>query len=224
MKTRDYRRDVDSIRPLVVCGTVLFLLGWGLYVFFQVDLALTLKMLLQQGADEATLEAAIGDAAPRGMVILLATLGMVPCGIAIYRATRTAHAVDADAMTISPGWSIGWFFVPFANLLMPFRALAETYRVSIGDADGGYNDGNLPWQMQYWWGLWVCSRIIGAFATLVTSRSPSDIAGLGTLLVEVGTFLVDIVTAALFVWVMLRIALNLRVRLAVAEAPSEGGV
>ena len=28
-------------------------------------------------------------------------------------------------MTISAGWAIGWFFVPFANLVMPYQAMKE---------------------------------------------------------------------------------------------------
>lgn len=50
---------------------------------------------------------------------VLNVLAVVAAGIAvlrwIYRASRNAHAFG-PAMTVTPGWAVGWFFVPIANL------------------------------------------------------------------------------------------------------------
>lgn len=61
----------------------------------------------------------------------------------IYRVNLNA-AVWAPGKPISPAWSVGWFFVPFANLLMPFRAMAETWRISHRAAPGGRRGGPGP--------------------------------------------------------------------------------
>src|SRR5262245_15752446 len=45
----------------------------------------------------------------------------------IYRASRNAGALGAVGMKYGPGWSVGWFFVPFASLFMPFLVLRELW-------------------------------------------------------------------------------------------------
>ena len=47
----------------------------------------------------------------------------------IMRVNANAHAVS-DSMTITPGWNVGWFFVPIANLWKPFQGLRETWQAS----------------------------------------------------------------------------------------------
>ena len=40
----------------------------------------------------------------------------------IYRVTMNSHTL-ASGLNVSPPWSIGWYFVPFANLYKPFQAM-----------------------------------------------------------------------------------------------------
>src|SRR5207237_10475885 len=77
-------------------------------------------------------------ATPNDVVLLpLSALGylvaLVACfisvGMWIYRTNANAHSFSTD-MTITPGWSVGWFFIPFANLVMPYRGVQETWRES----------------------------------------------------------------------------------------------
>jgi hypothetical protein len=42
------------------------------------------------------------------------------------RALRNVTTVDED-MKFTPGWSVGWFFVPIANLWKPYQALKELW-------------------------------------------------------------------------------------------------
>jgi len=39
-------------------------------------------------------------------------------------------------MEYTPGWSVGWFFVPLYNFYKPYRAITELYLAS--DPDGGH--------------------------------------------------------------------------------------
>lgn len=75
----------------------------------------------------------------------------------IYRTNANAHLLGSG-MTISPGWSIGWFFVPIANLVQPYVGVKETWRASH-DAGGLHEEAEtalLPW----WWGLWLLTNIL----------------------------------------------------------------
>lgn len=72
-----------------------------------------------------------------------------------YVANANAHALGAADMMVSPGWAVGWFFVPLMNLAMPFIAVREMWKASAKPTD---------WQMEpapaailSWWLLWIAS-------------------------------------------------------------------
>ena len=48
----------------------------------------------------------------------------------IIRAHKNLPALGADGMSITPGWAVGYFFIPFANLWKPFEAMRELWNVS----------------------------------------------------------------------------------------------
>src|SRR6266436_5309609 len=53
----------------------------------------------------------------------------------VYRANKNARALGAAGMKYTPGWSVGWFFVPFAGLFMPYWVLKEIWQVSSPGSD-----------------------------------------------------------------------------------------
>ena len=46
----------------------------------------------------------------------------------VYRANQNARDLSGNELEFSPGWSVGWFFVPIAALFMPYRVVAEIWR------------------------------------------------------------------------------------------------
>lgn len=49
----------------------------------------------------------------------------------LYRAYNNLRAFYASRrLTYSPGWAVGSFFIPFANLIIPYRAVRETWQKS----------------------------------------------------------------------------------------------
>lgn len=73
----------------------------------------------------------------------------------LRRATCNAPALGPSEPEFSPGWSIGWWFVPFANWVQPARVVAQAWRVgdpSLGvDSGTGYRRASLtPW-IPIWW-------------------------------------------------------------------------
>jgi hypothetical protein len=75
----------------------------------------------------------------------------------IYRVNANAHSFGSDEMTISPGWSVGWFFIPIANLVFPFRAMNEAWQASH-KAAGRHATPGSP-LVGWWWGLWIVNGI-----------------------------------------------------------------
>ena len=78
----------------------------------------------------------------------------------IFRANRDARALGAVGMRFTPGWCVGWFFVPVMNLFRPYQAVVETWKASgPGDAT--------PWQQResssllgVWWTIWMVSNFL----------------------------------------------------------------
>ncbi|MBI1404164.1 MAG: DUF4328 domain-containing protein [Porphyrobacter sp.] len=81
----------------------------------------------------------------------------------IHRAHANLHEAGFEPLNFTPGWAVGWYFVPIANLFKPFQAMRELWNTSHGLADS-YSapaPGNLP----AWWGLWIAGNILGNIST-----------------------------------------------------------
>jgi len=100
-------------------------------------------------------------------ILLLACIATV--GRWIYLASSNAHAFGPD-MTITPGWAVGWYFVPFANLVKPFQAMREIWHASH-ESSGAY-DERVP-ILGVWWGLWITSNILSNVAWRLGDSSPA---------------------------------------------------
>lgn len=93
-------------------------------------------------------------------IYFLANLtALVSNGIWIYRASANAAAIEPSEERIKPGWAVGWFFVPFANLWVPYRAMRQTWNSSMNTAGG--MDAGLPGWIALWWGAYILSYILG---------------------------------------------------------------
>ena len=47
-----------------------------------------------------------------------------------HRAARNLPALGARGLKYTPGWSVGWFFIPLAHLIMPYFVASEIWRES----------------------------------------------------------------------------------------------
>lgn len=87
-------------------------------------------------------------------LMLLATLcSMVAVAMWIHRAHENLQIAGFPALEYSPGWAVGWYFIPIANFFMPFRAMRELWNASHG-AVGGYSQSAPP-LLWIWWLCWI---------------------------------------------------------------------
>jgi hypothetical protein len=58
----------------------------------------------------------------------------------LHRAYRNLPALGATRLDTTPGWAVGYFFIPFANLVKPFQAVREIWHESApgGEAREGF--------------------------------------------------------------------------------------
>ncbi len=103
--------------------------------------------------------ALIGTYEWHGLDILVLTdltvliLSWFAVGSWIYRAHANFDLIDGPAKTFTPGWSVGWFAIPFANFVMPFKAMKELWQASHAmPVDSEQTAPGLLW---LWWLSWL---------------------------------------------------------------------
>lgn len=84
----------------------------------------------------------------------------------IHRVNYNARQLSATAMKFTPGWSVGWFFVPIFSLWKPYQAMVEIWRASDSPDDPSQAGQNsiLAW----WWGAWLANGFISQAAMRLT--------------------------------------------------------
>lgn len=125
----------------------------------------------------------------------------------LYRASANAHAVS-DQMKISPGWGIGFFFVPVVNLWKPFQALRETWQASLSPE--APDNVPVPTTMRIWWGLWLLASVLGniSFRLSAGAKTVADVTTGGWL--DIVSFVVDLPLAVSLIVVIRQLSANQR--------------
>jgi hypothetical protein len=94
-----------------------------------------------------------------------------------HRAAKNLLALNENASTHSPGWHVGWWFVPFASLIMPLRCISELANGSKPEnvSDETYVADQSPSNLTgFWWFFYIFSGIVaignGFFAVTLTKN------------------------------------------------------
>jgi hypothetical protein len=77
----------------------------------------------------------------------------------IHRANYNARQLGANGMEFTPGMSVGWYFIPFANLVKPYQAMKEIWKASANPAD--WTREVAPGLLGVWWLFWIASNLLG---------------------------------------------------------------
>ena len=85
-----------------------------------------------------------------------------------YRSFNNLSALKAKNLEFSPGWAVGWWFIPFANLVKPFQAVRELWNESDPDFDEEtsflHTSAGTPEIIGFWWATFLISGFIGRIA------------------------------------------------------------
>jgi hypothetical protein len=159
---------------------------------------LTLEQISDQMAATELRDAALA---------FLAFIVIVVAGImvlrSIYRANKNLHARNVPGLEYTPGWCVGWFFVPVAALWKPYQAVKEIWMAST---DPVHQSVDRPGIFPVWWTLFIISNITGtSSARLAFSAKDVGTQQLSDLLGIIST-VVSIPEAVLIVIILRQIA------------------
>ncbi len=110
----------------------------------------------------------------------------------IYRANARARQRGALNLRFTPGWSIGWYFIPIANLWKPFQAMNEIWRASTDPENWASKPASLI--LSWWWFFWIVSGMAGNASFRLSLRA-KEIEEL--LAANIATQIADLVTIPL---------------------------
>ena len=84
-----------------------------------------------------------------------------------YRAYSNLKAFNpAGGLDHSPGWAVGFFFIPFVNLVMPYRTVREVWQKSGEPSAMFLQLPDPPALFPVWWTFWL----LASFASRISSR------------------------------------------------------
>jgi len=114
---------------------------------------------------------------------LLGLLTGIALLVWVHRAHRALHAHNART-SLSAGLAVGGFFIPFANLVLPFLAIRDAVRVG---------KGSLELAVVLWWPVWMAYAALHLVHSLAMSvvHSPELADAVPTRIVELATGLVS---------------------------------
>jgi lysylphosphatidylglycerol synthetase-like protein (DUF2156 family) len=102
----------------------------------------------------------VGLAAVLGLVALLQSgvslFAMIISLVWMHQAAKNVRAFNLWGLRFTPGWVVGWWFIPFASLWMPFQAMKEVWKASDPDNIGAEpsswaGPGGRPASGSAWW-------------------------------------------------------------------------
>ncbi|HEV2764302.1 MAG TPA: DUF4328 domain-containing protein, partial [Pyrinomonadaceae bacterium] len=126
----------------------------------------------------------------------------------IYRAYKNLPALGnaRQSLQFSPGWAVGYFFIPFVNLVMPYRATKEIWQKSTPvepDEDPALAYlKDPPALLPAWWAAWLFSNFANnlLFRFSLDAETPETLLTLTKLSLAVGVL--NIAAAVLAVLVV----------------------
>jgi hypothetical protein len=94
----------------------------------------------------------------------------------LFRIYKNLDLLESGYREFTAGWAVGWWFVPFANLVKPFQVVREAWCESDPIIEQGpqFLSSSLdsaPPYIGLWWGFWIASNI---FANLTNNLARFD--------------------------------------------------
>jgi hypothetical protein len=126
----------------------------------------------------------------------------------IHRAYRNLPALGnpKESLGYSPGWAVGSWFIPFVNLVVPYRVVRETWEKSdpsirTRDALMFAPPASAPLVVA-WWLVWIVSNVVNNLAVRFASdaKTPADLIFASKF--DIASNLLNVVSAVLAILVV----------------------
>ena len=125
--------------------------------------------------------------------IPISLISVVTVCMWVYRAHDNLRAANFE-LEHTPGWAVGWYFIPLANLIKPFQVMKEQWNTTFFQDDRYTSEA--PSIITVWWASYIVSNILGNVAARLQEASNYTGSGNTTgILLNMGSSVLWIVSA-----------------------------
>lgn len=160
---RDLARLARFLTVLLVLGAVVAAVSLGSSI-------MEAKLLSHEDVTDAELEKNDVRAGIIGLVDLaLYLFTVIVFARWILQANRNVIALGSGFLRMTPGWAVGFFFVPIWCLWKPYQAMKDLWKASHDPASWHtVRPGPI---LATWWTLWLSSNFLGYGAARMDLRA-----------------------------------------------------
>jgi hypothetical protein len=141
-----------------------------------------------------------------GLAMVASAIVMVACIVVvafwIHRVSANAHVLSND-MTISPGWAVGWYFVPIANLFKPYQGMKEAWMAS--HFRDNWHGEPTPALLVWWWALWLITNILANISFRIGNQYPDEFAPAPVAVLELVGGVLNVALCLILITMMKRL-------------------
>lgn len=158
--------------------------GYAIFAFVAISAVFMVFELLELGGivdlesvTPGPIEAIYGIVAILYTVIFIASVVLIAMWIYRAHANLKERGIETES---SPGWAVGWFFIPIANLFKPFQYMRELWNESHLEYDS-YGEP-APSEITAWWACWILGNILANVSLRMTSFGDGSNVTVGLVL------------------------------------------
>ncbi|MEX2173049.1 MAG: DUF4328 domain-containing protein [Pirellulaceae bacterium] len=161
-----YQSAAGKARFVVVTVGITMVLQLALLVSFAMQIQMLERAKVLGELDQQTAEASdLRQQAIAGLMTVAGLVNFVALLVWIYAAQRNLPSLGARRLEFTPGWAVGWFFIPILNLVRPCQAMFQLWTESdparIHAAGTGWQQPQSAALVGWWWGLRIVAGITG---------------------------------------------------------------
>ena len=117
----------------------------------------------------------------------------------IYKSNLNLQNISSNKLRFSPGWSVGWYFIPIFSIWKPYQAMKEIYLTSQRMANPN-KSSILPGSFIIWWFLWIIGNYLGWYyfrqSLTIDNMSLQEIIDLS--IIGIVFDIIDVITVFMF--------------------------
>jgi hypothetical protein len=134
----------------------------------------------------------------------------------LHRIYTNLEPLGSDQNAYTPGWAVGWWFLPFANLVKPYQVVKNAWIESDPEMQADSflaGTGSMaPGWIGLWWGAWIAANIGANIQSIaMQSNSSRDVEAGGYVFIATG--MVWLIAALLAIRIILSITERQEARL-----------
>lgn len=122
----------------------------------------------------------------------------------LYHAHKNTKNLGATELKYSDGSCVWWYFVPFANFVMPYKTMKETWLASKNPQN--WHSEKSTALLVFWWFFWVVSNLSSNILVKFFQPNEESIDSIIKFAkLSIGSNMIDLVSCILFLVVIRKI-------------------